>query len=233
MKKPTVKFFAFFLLTVISPLFSALNADAERLPVKIYTSADGLGSSFVDYIMRDSRGFMWFCTRDGLSRFDGSRFVTYQIGNQMSPPGIEGICETRDGIYWISTTGGSYRFNPNEISQPGAVTPRLNAEFITGGRGQFFEDSAGNLWLTSGVLSRVTEQDGKTILQEFELNLPPASNSALVIADLNETADGSLWMDTSSGLMRRLPDSRIVFYPIEAPISSGNSSMMVDKNGRI
>ncbi len=48
---------------------------AERLPIRIYTSADGLGSSFVSYLMRDSHGFLWFCTRDGLSRFDGSREV--------------------------------------------------------------------------------------------------------------------------------------------------------------
>src|SRR6185369_7403070 len=72
-------------------LFISLAIFAEHLPVKIYTSADGLGSSFVDYLIRDSRGFMWFCTRDGLSRFDGSRFVTYQISAKNSPPGIESI----------------------------------------------------------------------------------------------------------------------------------------------
>jgi len=81
---------------------------AERLPIKIFTSADGLGSSFVSSLMRDSRGFLWVCTRDGLSRFDGSRFVTYQIGDNGAPPGIEQILETRKGVYWISTTGGAY-----------------------------------------------------------------------------------------------------------------------------
>src|SRR5256885_1278104 len=91
---------------------------AERLPIKTYTSADGLGSSFVDFLMRDSRGFMWFCTRDGLSRFDGSEFVTYRIGDKVSPPGIESIYETRDGSYWVGTTGGLYRFKAEALSQP-------------------------------------------------------------------------------------------------------------------
>jgi len=99
MKEILEKLFTFFFLTIISLLFFAANASAERLPVKIYTSADGLGSGFVDFLMRDSRGFMWFCTRDGLSRFDGARFVTYQIGSKDSPPGIESIYETRDGMY--------------------------------------------------------------------------------------------------------------------------------------
>src|SRR4249920_1127257 len=85
---------------------------AERLPIRLYTSADGLGSSFVNSIMRDSRGFLWICTRDGLSRFDGVHFVTYQVGDKNAPPGIESILETHNGIYWIVTTSGLYRFDP-------------------------------------------------------------------------------------------------------------------------
>ncbi len=142
MKHGNEKIFLLIIAFLLISLFTQPNF-AEHLPVKIFTSADGLGSSFVDYLMRDSRGFMWFCTRDGLSRFDGSRFVNYQIGAKDSPPGIESIYETRDGMYCISTTGGTYRFNPNSISQPAAATPRLNAEFISDGRGQFFEDSSG------------------------------------------------------------------------------------------
>src|SRR5436190_23393032 len=101
-----------FLLCAVMAVYLYLtpNTRAERLPLKIYTSADGLGSSFVDFLMRDSRGFMWFCTRDGLSRFDGARFVTYRVGDQNSPPGIETISQTSDGSYWIATTGGYYRF---------------------------------------------------------------------------------------------------------------------------
>src|SRR6187397_1887285 len=80
-------------------------ARAERVPIRIFTSADGLGSSFVNYLMVDSRGFLWVCTRDGLSRFDGSHFVTYQVGDKNAAPGIEQILETRNGIYWIVTPG--------------------------------------------------------------------------------------------------------------------------------
>src|SRR5262249_17801794 len=78
-------------LLLIVSLALLTNAGAEHLPVTIYTSADGLGSGFIDFLMRDARGFMWFCTRDGLSRFDGARFVTYRIGDKNGPPGIEGL----------------------------------------------------------------------------------------------------------------------------------------------
>src|SRR6185369_12866946 len=88
-----------------------------RLPLHLFTSADGLGSSFVSFMMRDSRDFLWFCTRDGLTRFDGHYFVNYSVGENNAPPGVEQILETHYGIYWIVTTGGLYRFDPNrEVS---------------------------------------------------------------------------------------------------------------------
>jgi ligand-binding sensor domain-containing protein len=119
------------------------------LPIKTFTSADGLGASFVDFLMRDSRGFMWFCTRDGLSRFDGSHFITYRIGDAAAPPGIESISETHDGTYWIGTTGGFYRFRSSTLSRPdfpSGTRPTLNAEFVSSWRGDFWKIEP-NLWL--------------------------------------------------------------------------------------
>lgn len=222
-----------FLFLIFSSVFIfASSLYAERLPVKIYTSADGLGSGFVDSVFRDSRGFMWFCTRDGLSRFDGSRFINYQV-SENSSPGIEIIYETRNGMYWISTTAGTYRFNPNAISKPNALKPNLNAEFITDARGSFLEDPAGNLWFGSGEFLRLEEENGKPVFKKFDLNLPPKPGISFTIADMKEAADGSLWINTSWGLVRRLPDSRTIFYPFDSPISEGTSSIFIDKNGRI
>src|SRR5262245_38759797 len=112
--RPSAK--ALGLLTLCSlALHLALSVHAERLPIRTYTSADGLGSSWVNSLMRDSRGFLWICTRDGLSRFDGAHFVTYQVGDKNAPPGIESMLETRQGIYWIATTAGLYRFDPRVL----------------------------------------------------------------------------------------------------------------------
>src|SRR6516162_99053 len=85
---------------------------AQRLPLKTYTTADGLWNSAVSYIMRDSHGFLWFCTRDGLSRFDGYRFVNYRIP-AAADPNVTYMLETRRGVYWIVTnSGGLYRYDP-------------------------------------------------------------------------------------------------------------------------
>jgi signal transduction histidine kinase/ligand-binding sensor domain-containing protein len=99
-----VRFFACF------GLFLALAASApvraERLAVKSYGPADGLPATFIQQVTRDSRGFVWFATRDGLSRFDGVRFITYGVEQGLPNPTVNYLLEARDGSYWIATNGG-------------------------------------------------------------------------------------------------------------------------------
>ena len=62
-----------FVLLICAPL----QIHAERLPLKSYTVADGLAHNEIHRIVRDSKEFLWFCTSDGLSRFDGYTFTNF------------------------------------------------------------------------------------------------------------------------------------------------------------
>ena len=64
---------------VLGALLAMPPADAlaQRLPIKTYTTADGLAHNTVNRIVKDSRGFLWFCTAGGLSRFDGYTFTNF------------------------------------------------------------------------------------------------------------------------------------------------------------
>src|ERR1700738_1049583 len=95
------------LLTVPTPL-----AQAERLPIKAYTVAEGLAHNAINKIVRDSRGFLWFCTREGLSRFDGYTFTNYGTDQGLPHANVTDLLETRSGEYWVATYGGIVRFNP-------------------------------------------------------------------------------------------------------------------------
>ncbi len=224
-------------LSVCLGLTAASFARAERLPIKVFTSADGLGSSFVSYLMRDSRGFLWVCTRDGLSRFDGSRFVTYQVGDTNAPPGIEQILETSKGIYWIATTGGLYRFDPNAplATAESKKTDRttLNAELVSNERGVLYEDHAGNLWLGSSNLYRLLKKDNKSVFEKIELSLPVNPLNSFGILAISEGRDGSIWLVTSWGLVRRFADGKQVYYSIDDPRTNALNSILQDRNGRI
>jgi len=214
-----------------------VRVQAERLPIKVYSSADGLGSGFVDFLIGDSRGFMWFCTRDGLSRFDGARFINYRVGDQNSPPGIERITETRGGIYWITTSGGLYRFTASSLSQPGrnpGDRPFLNAQYISNQRGAIFEDHSGTMWYYSGDLFRLREQQGgKFGIENANLGLPSNPKNPLVVFHVREAPDGSLWLSTNQGLVRRLTDGRIILYQHETNIRQSLVGMTIDGDGRI
>src|SRR6266436_5734219 len=95
-------------------LLSARGILAQQLPVRTYTTADGLPRDFVLRIVRDSRGFLWFCTADGLSRFNGYEFTNYGVEQGLPNPVINELLETRRGVYWVATNGGGVaRFNPS------------------------------------------------------------------------------------------------------------------------
>lgn len=216
--------------------FWTINIFAEHLPVKIYTSADGLGSSFINAMLRDSRGFLWFATRDGLSRFDGREFTTYQIGASEAPPGIEQIYQARNDIYWIATTAGIYRFDPNRQSNSQIVkeTARnvLDAQLIAPDRGTICEDSKGRLWVGGGF-SRIEETaDGKFSVNNVEIDFPDENWRKYSILKIFEAADASLWLTTNYGLIRRLPDERMVFYTFSKTSRTIKDSI-ADAAGRI
>src|SRR5262249_4339992 len=92
-------------------LLIAVAASAAQLPIKLYTTADGLPHNIVNGCMvQDSRGFMWFCGPHLLSRFDGYRFVNYGVEHGLPHRGVTSLIESHDGDYWIGTYAGLYRF---------------------------------------------------------------------------------------------------------------------------
>src|SRR5262245_47534949 len=79
---------------------------AAQLPVRTYTTADGLPRDFVNCVTPDSRGFLWLCTSEGLSRFDGYRFRTYAVDQGLPSPVVNAFVETRSGRLVAGTDAG-------------------------------------------------------------------------------------------------------------------------------
>jgi ligand-binding sensor domain-containing protein/signal transduction histidine kinase len=79
---------------------------AERLPFRHYHVADGLAHSSVHCIYQDAKGYLWFGTNEGVSRFDGYRFINYSTRDGLGHPYINAITEDRQGRLWVGTNGG-------------------------------------------------------------------------------------------------------------------------------
>src|SRR5215208_177652 len=92
------------LFAVAGCLLTAARSSAERLPIRTFTTVDGLPNDKVWRIRADSKGFLWFGTSGGLGRYDGSTFVVYGARDGLTSSVID-IIEARDGGYWIATNG--------------------------------------------------------------------------------------------------------------------------------
>ena len=68
---------------------------------KTLDASQGLTSSQINCILKDSRGYMWFGTPAGLYRYDGYVFKNFQSdsqdGNSLPNSYINSIQETLDG----------------------------------------------------------------------------------------------------------------------------------------
>ncbi|MBI1788402.1 MAG: hypothetical protein HYR60_12745, partial [Acidobacteria bacterium] len=91
-------------------LLVAATLCAERLPVKNYTTSDGLAHDITHCVRFDRRGFLWICTEEGLSRFDGYQFTNYSTAQGLPHRRVVDFRETRQGQYWVATSDGVCRF---------------------------------------------------------------------------------------------------------------------------
>jgi ligand-binding sensor domain-containing protein len=86
----------------IGILFFLSNIYSQEVNVRIshITIDAGLSQNTVDCIFKDSRGFIWFATWNGLNRYDGYTFKAYKSVNQkysISSNYTHSICEELDG----------------------------------------------------------------------------------------------------------------------------------------
>jgi ligand-binding sensor domain-containing protein len=96
---------------VLGVALLTLFLKSERLPIRTYSTVDGLAADSVHGITADSRGFLWFFTSEGLSRFDGYRFVNYGVEEGLPHRLVTALIETRAGDHWIGTPKGLSRIS--------------------------------------------------------------------------------------------------------------------------
>src|SRR5690349_5184448 len=73
------------------------DAPAQQLSLRRYGVAQGLAHNSVHCIYQDSKGYMWFGTSEGLSRFDGYKFTNYTTRDGLEHNNVNDITEDRKG----------------------------------------------------------------------------------------------------------------------------------------
>lgn len=157
--KPLMKFWwRFLILLAFLPTMGTAGPSRNVTDRFEYlTQSQGLSQSIVYCIYQDRMGFIWFGTRNGLNRYDGTGFVVYKHDrlnrNSLSNNTIRSICGDASGNLWIGTWGGGVnrfeaktgrfaRFPPDGDRNPGAPENFVH---------QVMLDSRNRLWVVSSA----------------------------------------------------------------------------------
>jgi len=188
----------FIFLGIFNTAFGQLSFD--HLSVN-----NGLSQSTVLSICKDSRGYMWFGTRDCLNRYDGKDVKIYRTlsdnPNSISTEDyIYALAEDRQKNLWIGTQNGLNRyipekdaferisFNPNN---PNSISNKIILAI--------YADSKGRVWFgTNSGLSMLENGASRKFKKLYKAD-GLAGNSIYTIF---EDSKGNIWVGTTTGLSR-------------------------------
>ncbi len=92
-----------YLILLIALLAPCAKVFAQLFPVRQYTTANELANSNVYDIAHDARGYLWFATERGLSRFDGFKFTNYLFKEGLNGSVVYALAENSDGELFAAT----------------------------------------------------------------------------------------------------------------------------------
>jgi ligand-binding sensor domain-containing protein len=96
---------------MVLPCFAqvSLRKILDQYNFSAITINDGLPHNYIDDIYKDSQGFLWLSTHNGLSRYDGYSFVNYNITSptvRLRSNFINQVCEDGFNRLWIASEAG-------------------------------------------------------------------------------------------------------------------------------
>jgi signal transduction histidine kinase/DNA-binding response OmpR family regulator len=134
------------LLILVCRLFSQKDAT-----ISILTVNDGLSQGMIFDILQSKDGFIWMATKDGLNRYDGSRFEVFSPDPfnpySISSSEINSLFEDRNGLIWVSTPEQLEVFDPTSkrfyhlMSEGQPITSQYYPSFA--------QTPDGAIWLTN------------------------------------------------------------------------------------
>ena len=163
---------------------------------KTLDARNGLTSSQINCILKDSRGYMWFGTPAGLYRYDGYTFRNFQSnsqdGSSLPDSYIMSLQETLDGNMWVETAAGFCVYHPETETFERDMKQVYGQMGIEGKPNVVYIDRHKNFWASipnKGVVAYNMQQQ---LLYEFgytnDVHGIPQGN----VCSISECRDGAI-----------------------------------------
>lgn len=199
-------------------IFSA--AYSQPIYFRHHQVEDGLANNTVFSVFQDKRGFMWFGTKEGLSRFDGTSFKTFDIkyNGQIIKEFVYCIEEGTLQTLWIGTRKGLFEFDP-KTEKFTLIDPTANTEILN-----IKSDKKGYLWFTSNLhLYCYNEQ--KRIVRRYNID----DKKPAKIADICINENQELFVATLDGYIFNFDSTNDTFHCINVPLRRNQTQETVNK----
>ena len=188
----SASFFAFLIAALIFSVAGVFAQAADPF-FKTIKTENGLSHNKVNCILKDHRGFIWFGTEDGLTRFDGKYYVVFKSRPNdktvISGNIITDLYEDKEGILWIATAdGGISRYDYRQPVSRQFRQFRHNAHdpksIPEDAIKKIVEDRSGKLWLatSNNYVVRLNKQSGR-------FDTPVKSGTSGILTLLMDTND--------------------------------------------
>ncbi len=170
------------------------DVSAQKYNIKAYSVNDGLPSSQVYDVHLDDNGYVWFATANGLVKFDGITFKTYNKSNGLKDELTLDVFEDSKKNMWASTeVGGVALFKEDSL----VYIPEL-ALLDTSLVNYISESPSGELWFSTNSNGIVTWNPDTDSISRITIDDGLPSNQVWDITfDKNSTA----WIATMYGVV--------------------------------
>lgn len=195
-----------------------------------FSNEDSYKYNGVTRLMLDSRGNLWFGTRNrGVGRFDGHSFIHFSTKEGLSHNNVVALLEDSRGDLWFGTAGGGLnRFDGSAFThittEDGLCHNSINA---------ILEDSRGHLWFATngGGVCRLHTNGNRAFFSHYTVEEGLSSNSIL---GLYEDSQGRFWFGTYDQGLTRFDGKTFTHFNKENGMNSTNASaIMEDSYGNI
>ncbi|TYB76453.1 hybrid sensor histidine kinase/response regulator transcription factor [Bizionia myxarmorum] len=197
-------------------VFSQSN---KQIAFRELTVEDGLSQNSVVSIAQDSIGYLWFATQDGLNKYDGKKFKSYNIQfedvTRTTYSKLGKIYSDKLGGIWIVSNSGILEKYQQELDQ---FKPVLNTNQVS----TLIQDGAKNFYIGTydNGLIKINHKTKDTL--QF---LKPA-DAKRTIYDFLETPNKAILAATNNGLIK-ITNDRYQFIKI---VDDTNFSSLASSN---